>query len=275
MKMKRLVILGSLLLGLNNLFAHEGILHNSQSSSSDAENSGTYIPYKPKIGFFVAPSIDWMSSKSNKNIAQSFETNSYESTVGFKMGLTIDKYINHWLVVSTGVHYNQVKGNLMTRRMSGSSYESNTINKADMYYKLSYLDIPLHLKYLSPYLFEHFKIFAGAGLGVSIAIHKQVSMDLDYNDKYGIRNTYQQDYESLEGWTKNTAPITMFWDIGMGAQYDIDYKRAVYFGVYYQNMFLPDLTRDKKFNFPTIGSLNFNDGNVSGHHVAFRLGIIF
>lgn len=277
MKMKRLLILGIIISNLSVLNAHafmeskeldqENIYYNQNDYQQDRKNT--------RLGVFLAPSVDWMSSKSTKGAVSKFNTESFGSAAGFKFGLTINKQLNSWLTINTGLQYNFTSGNLLTRNQSNLSTQTNIISMADMYYKLSYLELPLHFQYVSPEIIEHLRLFGGVGVGLGIAMNKQVSMNLDYYDKNGIRHSYQQDYEALKGWTKNVAPITLFGDVGIGAQYDVDYKRTVYFGVYYQNMFLPDLTRHSKFNFPEAGQVEFNDGNVSAQHVSFKLGILF
>ena len=60
----------------------------------------------------------------------------------------------------------------------------------------------------------------------------------------------------------------------LAKEYDIDYKRTIYLGVFYQNNFLPDMTNHKRFGFP-VGDLTFHDGNVRWNHIALRLGVVF
>ncbi len=248
----------------------------NEKPAMDQDTSSDYFYYQPKkvrYGFFLAPSVDWMTSKNESASKSDFTTMSLDNFLGFKMGITVDYGVANGIGFSSGIHYNNTQGQLFTRRVSGSDLQSSIVNVADITYKVGFIEVPLDVRYTTPDLFEHFRIYGTLGLGASFRIHKQAAMTLNYNDSNGVEDDYQQDFEPLKGWL-SVAPVSMHWNAGIGAQYDVDYKRTVYLGVFYQNNFLPDMTNPNRINFP-VGDLTMNDGSVRWNHIALRLGVMF
>lgn len=271
--MKKIILsLTALLISLS-FFANEkaaGFLNQDQDNDAD------YFLYQPKkirYGFYLAPSIDWMKSKESSQAGTDFKTTSLGSQIGLKLGITVDYGVKNGFGVSSGIHYNNTQGHLLTHRVGGNNLQPSTVDRADIAYKVGFFEVPLNIRYTSPDLVEHFRFFGSAGVGISFTIHKQAAMTLNYVNSSSVQDAYQQDYEPLKGWL-SIAPISMLWNAGLGAEYDIDYKRTIYLGVFYQNNFLPDMTNHKRFGFP-VGDLTFHDGNVRWNHIALRLGVVF
>lgn len=229
-----------------------------------------------RFGFFVAPSVDWGSvGNGGDSKAGKFNTISLSNgQLGFKIGGTIYYGWESGLGVESGLHYNNTRANFFTRRIKGSDLASRQINVADIDYNLGFLEVPINLKYISPELTSNLRLFANAGLGVSFLLHKQAAMEINYNNKNGVEENHINDYERLRGFN-SISPVSLFANGGIGAQYDVDYKRTVYFGVFYQNNFIPDMTNPKKIKFEFGEDYDFNDGSTRLNNIAFRLGLMF
>jgi len=227
-------------------------------------------------GFFVAPSVDWGGiGNGGDSKGGKFNTISLNNgQLGFKIGATVFYGWESGLGVESGLHYNNTRANFFTRRIKGSDLASRQINVADIDYNLGFLEIPINLKYTSPELVNNLRLFANAGLGISFLLHKQAAMEINYNNKNGVTENYISDFERIKGWN-SVRPISLFGTGGIGVQYDVDYKRTVYFGVVYQNNFIPDMTSPKNIKFEFGEDYDFNDGSTRLNNVAFRLGLMF
>ncbi|MBX9449742.1 MAG: hypothetical protein KL787_08520 [Taibaiella sp.] len=69
------------------------------------------------------------------------------------------------------------------------------------------------------------------------------------------------------------SPVILSLNVGIGAEYPINNSLAGYFGVFFNNGFLPDATVPRHYKIENVP--DFQDGNIRVNNFAFRLGLFF
>ena len=246
-------------------------------------SSGYYIDTKPfRFGAYVAPTISWMRSTSKTDDAKKYQITNDGSKVGFTYGIMAEYYFADNYAIVSGLQMNMGGGKMTIDRVATDSV-TNTIDKAAMQYNINYLEIPLAIKLRTDPV-SNFRFFGQAGLTLGINVGKKAAYTVDYYDNSGNFKTVTKEKDKLT--TSGTiaasvAPILLSMQIGAGLEYPFTDKIAGYFGIFFNNGFVPDATYPNNFelydasNNKIAVNNDFKDGNVRFNNFAFRFGIFF
>jgi hypothetical protein len=283
LKMKR-----TFLVFIISLWASHGLFAQQYDNDPSAQGSGSSWPAnkhgnklgkidinRVRFGAYFAPNSSWMHPTSSKSDDNNYYINSNGSKLGYSWGLIADYYFTENYGISTGFNINTTGGELLnTATALLDTTKANTVKKADFNYTLQYLEIPCGLKLHSDALGKSgISIYGLIGLTLGINIGAKVDYTVNYRDASNINQTLTGNGEKLKG-TLATAPIMLQMNLGGGFEYPIKQKLAFYFGLYFNNGFLPNVVSPDKF---TMGysPANFSGTNTRLNSLAFRLGLLF
>ncbi len=228
---------------------------------------------KVRIGAYLAPNISWMHPTSSKSSDGDYLVNSNQSIVGFSWGLMSDYFITENYGFSTGFQLNNTGGNINVSRRTIGDIAKSFVEDANITYRVQYLEIPFCLKLKSDEIASGIHIFGQIGLVAGFNIGKKATYSIKYWDAdINSLNTVQGDKEKLYG-SFTVAPMNLQMNVGLGVEKKISPKMDFYFGVFFNNGFLPDATKPEELNLGFKG--RFSDGNVRLNNLSFRFGLFF
>lgn len=228
--------------------------------------------YRIRIGAYLAPNISWMKPTANRSNDGDYRVRSLGSKVGFSWGLIADYFFTPNYGISTGFHLNTTGGKIDARKID-SLPAINTVYGASFDYTLQYLEVPFHLKLRSdPVTSNGITVFGQVGLTAGVNISKKATYTVGYTDNTGFFRTAVGEKEKIFG-TFAVAPIMLQLNIGGGLEKPLTEKLSLYFGLFFNNGFLPDATRPDHYDLEYAGT--FSDGNIRLNSFSFRLGLFF
>lgn len=228
---------------------------------------------KVRIGAYLSPNISWMHPTSSKSSDGDFYVGSNKNIVGFSWGLMADYFFTENYGFATGFQLNNTGGNIVVSRKIAGDTSMNFVQDADFTYRVQYLEIPFCLKLKSDEVANGIKIFGQIGLSAGFNIGKKATYNVKYWDTdLNTWNTAKGDKEKLYG-SFTVAPMNLQMNVGLGVEKKISRKMDFYFGVFFNNGFLPDATKPEELNLDFKG--RFSDGNVRLNNLSFRFGLFF
>lgn len=264
--MKKLLLITCLLAGSANSFAqvYEEIDENPR---------GSIDVNRLRFGAYFAPNVSWMKPTSAKSDNGVFRISSGGSKLGYTWGLMVDYFFTENYGIATGFQLNTSGGKIKARRIEDTTV-NNAVYRSDFNYTLQYLEIPFQLKLRSDEIAaaNGMKVFGQIGLTAGFNIGKKATYTVDYTDQNGVDQTVSGDKEKLTG-SFTIAPFLLQLNVGAGVEKPITEKMALYFGLFFNNAFLPDVTNPKEYDLDYKG--NFSDGNIRLNSLAFRFGLFF
>lgn len=223
-----------------------------------------------RFGAFVAPTISYMKPTTDKSDDNNHLVSSGGSKTGFTYGLMMEYWFADNYGFASGLHMNNAKGQLLTTHTAPNTPDA--IRSSDIYYKLNYLEIPVNIKMRTDPI-ENFTFFGQAGFTLGINVGKKVNYNIIANNAAGIAGSpIIGENEKLKG-TLAISPVLLSMNIGVGAEYPINNKLSGYFGFFFNNGFLPDVTNPSQYKIS--GVPEFKDANTRLNNFAFRLGLFF
>jgi hypothetical protein len=262
--MKRTLLVFSLILGVAA----------AKAQNYEVVDDGPHIDVnRLRFGAYFAPNVSWMKPTSGKTDNGVYRVRSNGSRVGYTWGLMMDYFFAENYGISTGFQINNTGGSIRTNRLETDSV-ANTVYNSDFKYSLQYLEIPFQLKLLSDPIASanDLSVFGQIGLTAGFNIGKKATYEVGYTDMYGGYQTIEGDKEKLSG-SFTIAPFMLQLNIGGGIQKPISEKMDFYFGLFFNNAFLPDVTNPNEYDLDYNGK--FSDGNIRLNSFAFRLGLFF
>lgn len=195
-----------------------------------------------RIGIFAEPKINWLTPDV-KNI------NSDGSTMGFNIGLMVDKYFTKNYAFATGLSINNTGGKLVYTE-SIELATTNAVETIDpntsVRFKLQYVTIPLGLKLkTNPMGYLSFTSNIGATPQINIKA-KAESEENDIQD---------------ENISEEINIFNLGYHIGGGIEYSIGGNSAISVSIIYTNGFLDITARE--------------EDKINLSNVALKIGVIF
>jgi hypothetical protein len=260
------------------------ILAVSSAANSFAQRYEIEEPIRPRygmdvnrlrLGAFFAPNITWMKATATKSDDRIYRIKSGGSKVGFTWGLLADYYFSPNYAIATGFQVNTVGGKITSDRIETDTL-INTVDFADFSYTLQYFEVPFNLKLKSDYMPDPgLSFFGQIGLTAGINIGKKATYLVNYFDENQKYLTVTGDKEKLVG-SFTIAPVELQFNIGGGIEKPISEKMSAYFGIFFNNTFLPDVTNPGEYDPDYLGYKGtFSDGNIRLNSLAFRFGLFF
>lgn len=223
-----------------------------------------------RFGAFVAPTISYMKPTTSKSDDNLHNLESGGSKAGFTYGLMAEYWFAENYGLISGLHMNMARGNVLTSHTQANP--TDAVKSSDISYKLNYIEIPLNLKMKTDPI-ENFTFFGQAGFSLGINVAKKIDYSIITTDGAGnVRPAVTGENEKLKG-TLAISPVILSLNVGIGAEYPINNRLAGYFGVFFNNGFLPDATVPKHYKIENVP--DFQDGNIRVNNFAFRLGLFF
>ena len=265
--MKKILLLSLLLLS--------GIVKGlAQDYEMVDDRPGPYMnPYMWRFGVYFAPNVSWMKPTSAKVNDGEYRVRSGGSRVGYTWGLLAEYFFQPNYGIATGLQLNTTGGTIKTDRIEQDSL-INTVYSSDFKYTLQYLEVPLQLKLRSDPIgqADGLQVFGQLGITAGINIGKKATYTVGYTNSIGDYRVISGDHEKLEG-SFTIAPVLLQLNIGGGIEKPITEKMSMYFGLFFNNAFAPDVTNPSKYELGYKGE--FADGNIRLNSFAFRFGLFF
>jgi hypothetical protein len=260
---------------MKKLFLYLGFLATSATSFAQDEAGGSRIDVrKLRFGAFAAPTISWMRPTTNTDDRREFNVESDGSITGFMWGLMVDYNFAPNYAIATGVQYNTTGGKILANAVNTDT-RADAVQMTDFRYRLAYLEVPLHLKLRTDDL-SGFRFFGQLGFTGGINIGKKADYSVDYWDENSTPRNASGEEVKLKGGIGNIAPVLLQLNVGGGAEYAIGEKLSAYFGVFFNNGFVPDATNPQDFDEALLGYRGeFRDGNTRLNNVSFKVGLFF
>ncbi len=229
---------------------------------------------KLRFGAYFAPSISWMHPTSSKSDDGNYLVTSNGSKFGYTWGLMADYFFAPNYGISTGFNISTCGGNLINKATSKlDTNVANTVKYANFDYTLQFLEIPLALKLRSDAIASNgISIFGQIGLTLGINISRKVDYTVNYNDASNFPQVASGNNEKLQG-TLAVPPVMLQMNLGAGIEYPISQKLFFYFGLFFNNGFLPSAVAPQNYTMDYTGS--FTSTNTRLNSFTFRLGLFF
>ena len=226
-----------------------------------------------RFGAYFAPNVSWMKPVSAKSDNGLYRVTSGGSKVGYTWGLLADYFFTENYGIATGFQLNTTGGTIKTFRIAEDS-TLNTVYNSNFNYTLQYIEIPLQLKLRSDELpaANGLQVFGQIGLTAGFNIGKKATYNVGYTDANGAYRMVSGDKEKLTG-SFTIAPFLLHLNVGAGVEKPISEKMSLYFGLFFNNAFLPDVTNPGEYELGYRGT--FGDGNIRMNSFAFRFGLFF
>ncbi len=260
-----------LTLGIYAIFSATAAAQDFESTDPPAQRLDVK---KVRFGIYFAPNVSWMKATSARSDDGTFRITSGGSKVGYTWGVMADYFFAENYGIATGFQLNTSGGMLESTRTSSDSSFRSTVYNANMNYSLQYLEVPFQLKLRSDAIDAagNMRVFGQIGVTGGFNIGKKATYRVDYTDQYGTFQHVSGDKEKLSG-SFAIAPVLLQLNIGAGVEKPVGEKMALYFGLFFNNSFLPDVTNPAKYDMGYSGS--FSDGNIRMNSFAFRFGLFF
>ena len=199
-----------------------------------------------RFGIFFDPNIAWMKPDIS-------DVKNAGSRMGFKVGLSFEKYFTENYAFFSGISIQHLGGKL--KYADSISFTAQNITEmlpegSTITYKLQYVSVPLGLK-LKTNEIGYLTYYGNLGLHPQVLI--KATGDILQSD---ITNSSIKDEVNI---------FNLGYYIGMGAEYSLGGSTAICIGLYYTNGFL-DVTTDHD---------NKPSDKVVMNNVTLNLGIIF
>ena len=244
------------------------------AQSSHHYNSGKIDINRLRFGAYFAPNISWLHPTSSKSDDGHYTVSSDGGKFGYSWGLMADYYFAENYGISTGFNLNTSGGKIISNATSKvDTTKASTVKSSNFDYTLQYLEIPLALKLRSDAINNNgLRIFGQIGLTLGINISRKVDYTVEYNDASANAQVATGSNEKLKG-TLAVPPVMLQMNLGMGIEYPIKEKLSFYFGMFFNNGFLPDAISPENYSMGYNGS--FSGTNTRLNSFAFRFGLFF
>lgn len=230
-----------------------------------------------RFGVFFAPNVSWMKPTNSKSNDGLHKVVSDGSKTGFTWGLMADYYVTYNYAIETGVQVNSTGGIISTSIVpalipTNESYVSSTTFD----YSLQYVEVPFNLKLRSDEIGSGLQLFGQLGVMAGISLSRKATYVVDYYD-YNKNTNLRVDgeRERIPG-SLTTSPLLFSLNVGGGLEYPVGDRLAIYFGLFFNNGFAPDVTNPANYDLGyTPSGASFRDGNTRLNNFALRLGLFF
>ena len=244
-------------------------------SNSRSFNGGGEIR-KMRFGLFIAPNNSWMKPTTSKSNDGSYSVSSQGSKIGYSWGLMLDKFFAENYGIATGLQLSTSGGIIKSEYdISKGAPTRGTVTKAEIDYKLQYFEVPFALKLMSDQLSGGIRIFGHLGVTAGINISRKGGYSVDYMDTANgalVSMNVSGENEKLRSGLSVT-PILFQMNLGGGIEYQLTDKMSMYFGLFFNNGFAPDVTNPKEFDLGHEGQ--FTDGIVRLNNLSLKIGMFF
>lgn len=241
--------------------------HNNKSNKIDVN--------KLRFGAYFAPTQAWMHPAASVSDDGHYHVSSQGSKTGYCWGLVAEYYFAQNYGIATGFNVDLAGGKISSTANVPKldTTQPNTLTKADMNYKLQYLEIPFALKLRSDELPKSgMRVFGQIGLTAAFNISKKATYDISYKDASGTDQSVSGSNETLKG-SLATAPILIQLNVGAGVEYPITEKLYFFTALFFNNGFLPSAINPQNFDLGYKGS--FTNPNTRLNSFALRIGLYF
>jgi hypothetical protein len=226
-----------------------------------------------RFGLQASPSWSWFSSDKNKVVGSG-------SATGFKLGLILENRFSEAYSISSGIGFHFNAGGAL--RFSDSSqvwtnswdeFEAKPLpdarsgKDAKARYNITYVEIPIGLKFRTPEQGNHIRWFAEPQVALAFRSGAKGSLSaanpIPEQDRINIKD--------------EVAGLNLGWGIGGGAEYIIQNNTAIVIGLYYQAGFV-DVTKDgstKTYNAANSTSAIPDNAKNTLRGLTVRFGVMF
>ena len=246
----------------------------TRSNYTTTYNNSRININKLRFGAYFAPAVSWLQPTASKSDDGNYFVSSNGAKPGYTWGLMADYFFAPNYGIATGFNINTIGGNLINSATSKlDTTTANTVKYANFDYTLQFIEIPLALKLQSdPLSAKGLRIFGQIGLTLAINIGRKIDYTVNYNDNNGLPAVASGNNEKLEG-TLAVPPVMIQMNLGAGLEYPIRQKLAFYFGLFFNNGFLPSAVNPQNYTLDYTGS--FSSTNTRLNSFAFRFGMFF
>jgi opacity protein-like surface antigen len=239
------------------------------SSSLQAQDSKAERLFKTfRFGLFVGPTFNSLrpvaSSDNNYSIQKG------DGNVGFSFGINADYIIDERYTIISGLGLDWRGGSINSIFVPSQSMpipEPNYLKRSNITYKSQFLTIPIGLKMKATEV-SNVKIYVQTAFDLALTLSNKgdylVTLANDSIPPAGKNvKLGKDDFAKM-------VPINLGWSIGLGAEYPVSDKNAVFATLLYRNGFIdhtvPKLNKD---------GYKFSDGNIRSNTFAIRIGYFF
>lgn len=182
-----------------------------------------------KMGIIAQPQVTWMKPSGSDNLTNQ------GSSIGFDVGLSIEKYFADNYAFLTGVSLNNIGGNISyadSVEMEINEADIWVSEESDMTYNLQYVRVPLALKFKTNEI-GYLTYFAQIGFEGGVNVKSVVTI----NDEDVTKENVSKE-------------VTLFnagYLIGAGVEYSLGGNTCIILGLQYQNGIIDAIntTKDK------------------------------
>ncbi|MEZ5046064.1 MAG: outer membrane beta-barrel protein [Chitinophagaceae bacterium] len=239
------------------------------NTSLRAQTTTEEIFKKYRFGLYIGPTFN--SMRPTASTADKYTVEKTGGHVGFSFGLNGELNINDRYTVFSGIGMDWRGGKIDVQLPAATPAADNYLRGADVKYKLQYLTVPIGLK-MTAVEMDKLKIQALTSFDAGLLLSQKGNYTLTSSVYDTVTNKYvtiSKENEKLKG-EATAVPFTLGWSIGVGAEYDLNGKNAVFVNVLYRNGFV-DVTSPKSND----KGLRFSDGNIRSNTFALRIGYYF
>ncbi len=243
------------------------------SGAAKAQDSKAEEIFKKyRFSLFLGPTFN--SLRPTANATDNYAISKVKGNVGFSFGLGADLNINERYTIYTGLGLDWRGGtisSIFVPSVAKPNPDPNYLKRADVTYRSQFLTVPIGLK-MKAFEVSKIKIFAQTGfdLGITISNKGDYSVKLSNDTLASTYTTIASKVKLGKDGFAKMVPFNLGWSVGVGAEYPVTEKNAVYAALLYRNGFIDNTT--PKLN---KDGFKFSDGNIRSNTFAIRVGYFF
>lgn len=241
-----------------------GSVANAQTTKAD-ELFKTF-----RFGLYLGPTFN--SMRPTAGATDNYAVTKVKGNVGFSFGINADYNVNERYTIFTGLGLDWRGGTIKSTFVQSASLsapKSGYLKSAEIEYRSQFMTIPIGLK-MKAFEVSDVKIFAQTGFDFAFAISNKGDYSVLFaNDTTGVPVKAEKVKLGKDGFAK-MVPFNLGWSIGLGAEYPVSEKNAVYAALLYRNGFVDGTTPQSNKD-----GYKFSDGNVRSNTFAIRVGYFF
>ena len=249
-------------LGLLALLSLSGAA-NAQTTKAD-ELFKTF-----RFGLYLGPTFN--SMRPTAGATDNYAVEKVKGNLGFSFGINADYNVNERYTIFTGLGLDWRGGTIKSTFVPSTTMtapKSGYAKSAEIKYRSQFMTIPIGLKMMA-FEVSDVKIFAQTGFDFAFAISNKGDYSFTFSDTTRKSETAEKVKLGKDGFAK-MVPFNLGWGIGLGAEYPVSEKNAVYASLLYRNGFVDGTTPQSNKD-----GYKFSDGNVRSNTFAIRIGYFF
>lgn len=240
-----------------------GSVANAQTTKAD-ELFKTF-----RFGLYLGPTFN--SMRPTAGATDNYAVTKVKGNVGFSFGINADYNVNERYTIFTGLGLDWRGGTIKSTFVpstSKSAPDKGYAQSAEIKYRSQFMTIPIGLK-MKAFEVSDVKIFAQTGFDFAFAISNKGDYAFTFSDTTRKPESAKTVKLGKDGFAK-MVPFNLGWSIGLGAEYPVSEKNAVYAALLYRNGFVDGTTPQSNKD-----GYKFSDGNVRSNTFAIRVGYFF